>query len=59
MLVRTLKRCAGLINFEPGVQIELDLQKQVIDELLADKAIQIVEPDKKESAKPKAESKGE
>ena len=59
MLVRTLKRAAGVLNFPPDVEIELDAQQQVIDELLADRAIVLVGPTKKEKARPKTERKGE
>lgn len=48
-----------MLNFPPDVVIELNAHKHVIDELLADRAIVLVEPAKKEKPKPRAERKGE
>lgn len=50
MLVRTLTRAAGRLNFEAGVEIELE---KADAELLADAgAVQIIDPKKKKVKEP-------
>lgn len=52
MLVKTLKRCAGKINFPPDV--EVDLPDAAVKQLLADGAVKVVMIET-EPAKPNAE----
>lgn len=51
MLVRTLTRAAGRLNFEPGV--EIDLPTADAQELAAAGAVQVIEP----TEEPKPEAK--
>lgn len=54
MLVTTLKRCAGKLNFPPDV--EVDLPESAVTQLLADGAVKVIKaeqaPEKQETEKP-------